>query len=99
MDAMAAGTISSRPRRRANDRHSEQAPLRKYFRDRILRYSRNAAADSNRSPTERLLEPKRVPHSSRIMPGWNGGPVSFAEILNNALGAGPVAEVVGIGLA
>jgi hypothetical protein len=53
---MAAGTISSRPRRRANDRHCEQAQLRKYFRDRILRYSRNAAASERESTVEASIE-------------------------------------------
>ncbi len=47
MDAMSAGTISGRPRSRANHRHGERAALRKNFRDGILRYSRNAVADRN----------------------------------------------------
>jgi hypothetical protein len=47
MDAMSGGTISRRPRSRANSPHSERDPLRKNFRDWILRYIRSAAADCN----------------------------------------------------
>ena len=48
MDAIAARTISSRPRSRANDRHSEQASLRKNFRDRILSYVGNVTVRRER---------------------------------------------------
>jgi hypothetical protein len=47
MDAMSGGTISRRPRSRANSPHSERDPLRKNFRDWILRYISSAAADCN----------------------------------------------------
>jgi hypothetical protein len=48
MDAMADGTISSRPRTCANGRDSQRAPLRKNFRSRVLSYIGNGAGRRER---------------------------------------------------
>jgi hypothetical protein len=67
MDAVSAGAISGRPRRRANAGHGERNPLRKNFRDRILSYTGNVAGLRERMDGTMVRERLRdVPPSERL---------------------------------
>ncbi len=70
MDAMSGGKISRRPRSRANSPHSERDPLRKNFRDWILRYIRSAEADCDERTDTAMAEIAELTiERARVQPG------------------------------